>query len=280
MGLRSSISAWATRIVNAEGLNAETPPEAVSPTAGRAGEALSTSPVVPFRMRGCRELLLTYQDSLTIKSQIEVIEASITTNAGMVFTHCRGVMESICRTILTDRGVPIDGADPKPNWLMTQTLKALKLTPTEFDADTKVESGVSEVLRGMNALVNGIVDLRNSQGIGPHGKDALAAILDPEYAIICATAVDAAASLLFRLHKKQSETDPMKRLRLGDHPDFDARLDANYSLFVEDVPLIASKSLFVSDPDAYRQKLVEYLTAPSEDAEEFAEGETVGGDGE
>lgn len=231
-------------------------------------------------MRGCRELLLTYQDSLTIKSQIEVIEASIMTNAGMVFTHCRGVMESICRTILIDRGVPIDGADPKPNWLMTQTLRALKLTPAEFDSDAKVESGVSEVLRGMNALVNGIVDLRNSQGIGPHGRDALAEVLDSEYAITCATAVDAATSLLFRLHKKQSETDPMKRLRLGDHPDFDARLDAKYSIFIEDVPLIASKSLFASDPDAYRQKLVEYLAAPNADAEEFAEGEAVEGEAE
>ncbi|HEY0037909.1 MAG TPA: abortive infection family protein [Longimicrobium sp.] len=160
---------------------------------------------------------------------------------------------------------------------MSQTLKAIKLTPAEFDADTKVESGVADVLRGMNILVNGIVELRNSQGIGPHGKDALAEILDPEYAIISATAVDAAASLLFRLHKKQSETEPMKRLRLGDHPDFDTRLDAKYSLVVEDVPLTASKSLFACDPDAYRQKLVEYLAAPEEDAEEFAEGEVIGG---
>jgi hypothetical protein len=280
MGLRSSISTWAAQWVSAEKLPAGASSSTDSPSAERTEEASPTSSVVAFRMRGCRELLLTYEDSLTIKSQIEVIEASIATNAGMVFTHCRGVIESVCRTILIDRGVPIDGADPKPNWLMSQTLKALKLTPTEFDGDAKVESGVSEVLRGMNALVNGIVDLRNSQGIGPHGRDALASILDPEYAVICATAVDAAASLIFRLHKKQSETDPMKRLRLGDHPDFDARLDASYSLFVEDVPLIASKSLFASDPDAYRQKLVEYLAAPKEDAEEFAEGEAVVGDAE
>jgi hypothetical protein len=278
MGLRSSIAAWASRFVRLEMLRVATSPVTLSPSTVQADEPPPPPPVFAFTMRGCRELLLTYPDSQTIKSQIQVIEASIATNAGMVFTHCRGVMESICRTILTDRGIAIDGSDPKPNWLMTQTLKAVKLTPAEFDGDAKVESGVSEVLRGMNALVNGIVDLRNSQGIGPHGKDALAAILDPEYAIICATAVDAAASLIFRLHKKQSETDPLKRLRLGDHPGFDARVDAKYSLFVEDVPLIASKSLFASDPDAYRQKLVEYLAAPAEDAEEFAEGEEVGGD--
>lgn len=247
------------------------PQPAVSADAQPAGQSV-------YRMRGCRELLLAYDGSLTILSQIEVIEASITTNAGMVFTHCRGVMESVCRTILLDRGVNVTSADPKPNWLMSETLKVLRLTPEQFDDDTKTEKGVSEVLRGMNALMNGVVDLRNSQGIGPHGKDALAAILDAEYAIICATAVDAAASLLFRLHKKQSETDPKKRLRHGDHPDFDARIDAKYTLRVEDVPLIASRSLFVSDPDAYRQKLVEYLNAPEEDAEEFSEGEAVGGE--
>lgn len=277
MAFRFPFLTWAARLIRLETPEAGMP-VAVSPNAKPAEAVLPAPPADTFRMRGCRELLLTYQDSLTIRSQIEVVEASITTNSGMVFTHCRGVMESVCRTILTDRGVAIDGADPKPNWLMSQTLKVLKLTPSDFDSDTKVESGVSEVLRGMNALMNGIVDLRNSQGIGPHGKDALAAILDAEYAFICATAVDAAASLLFRLHKKQAETDPMRRLRLGDHPEFDARLDAKYVLYVEDVPLIASKSLFVSDPDAYRQKLVEYLAAPDEDAEEFSEGEAIGGD--
>lgn len=275
MAFRLPFLRRAARFAGLERPEADT---AVNPPSAKPAEAVVPAPPVTFRMRGCRELLLTYQDSLTIKSQIEVIEASITTNSGMVFTHCRGVMESVCRTILTDRGVPIDSADPKPNWLMSQALRVLKLTPADFDADTKVESGVSEVLRGMNALMNGIVDLRNSQGIGPHGKDALAAILDTEYAFICATAVDAAASLLYRLHKKQAETDPLKRLRLGDHPEFDARLDSKYVLHVEDVPLIASKSLFVSDPDAYRQKLVEYLAAPAEDAEEFSEGEEVGGD--
>jgi hypothetical protein len=274
MGGSFPILKWAGSLLSLKRRSAKSPP-AVDTREPSGGDSLEAS---GFRMRGCRELLQTYQDSLTIKSQIEVIEASITTNAGMVFTHCRGVLESICRTILIDRGVTIDAADPKPNWLMSETLKVLKLTPAEFDNDTKVEKGVSEVLRGMNALMNGIVDLRNSQGIGPHGKDALAAILDAEYAVICATAVDAAASLIFRLHKNQAATDPMKRLRHGDHPDFDARVDARYSLRVEDVPLIASKSLFVSDPDAYRQKLVEYLNAPSDDAEEFPEGQAVGGD--
>jgi hypothetical protein len=230
-----------------------------------------------FRMRGCREMLVAYDGSLTISSQVEVIERSITTNAGMVFTHCRGVMESVCRTILLDRGVNVAESEPKPNWLMSETLKALKLTPEQFGDDKKIENGVSEVLRGMNALMNGVVDLRNSQGIGPHGKDALAAILDADYAVICATAVDAAASLLFRLHKKQSDTDPKRRLRLGDHPEFDARLDAKYPLFLDDVRLLASKSLFASDPVAYRQKLVEFLNAPAEDTEEFGEGEAIGG---
>lgn len=231
------------------------------------------------QMRGCRELLIVYADALSLRSQIEVIERSLASDPGLVFTHCRGLLETVCRTILVDRGIEIQTADPKPNWLMSETLKALKLTPFEFDGDKKVENGVSEVLRAMNALMNGVVDLRNSQGVGPHGKDALEAVLDAEYAKICALAVDAAASLLLRLHRKQAATDPLKRLRFGDHPEFDSRLDISYpDLKVEDVPLIASRSLYYSDPDGYRQKLVEFLNAPAEDAEEFAEGEMAGDD--
>lgn len=262
------------RTLPPESLQISYPPKDQAPN-----EVSETLPL--HQMRGCRELLIVYADALSIRAQIEVIERSLATDPGLVFTHCRGLLETVCRTILADRGTVIEGADPKPKWLMTETLKALKLTPSEFDSDKKVENGVSEILRSMNALVNGVVDLRNSQGVGPHGKDALEAVLDIEYAQICAVAVDAAASLLLRLHRKQAATDPLKRLRFGDHPEFDSRLDREYpDLKVEDVPLIASKSLYHSDPDGYRQKLVEFLNAPAEDAEEFAEGEITGDQGD
>ncbi|MEZ6243376.1 MAG: abortive infection family protein [Phycisphaerales bacterium] len=143
---------------------------------------------------------------------------------------------------------------------MSQTLRVLKLTPETFDGDSTVEGGVGDVLGGMNRLMLGIVALRKSQGVGPHGRDALEAVLDADYAVITANAVDAAAALLYRLHRKQAESDPLKRMRFGDYPDFDKLLDdKNPDLFVEEIPLQASKALYSLEFEQYQQMLREFL---------------------
>lgn len=252
-------------------------------------EASSSRPAPPvfdaaavevFRLRGCRELLDQYADSLQIQSAIDVIESSIPDSPGVAFTHCRGLLETVCRTILADRGVETD-ANPKPGWLMSQTLRVLKLTPDTFDGDTAVESGVGDVLGGMNRLMLGVVALRKSQGVGPHGRDALEAVLDADYAVITAHAVDAAAALLYRLHRKQAESDPLKRMRFGDYADFDKWLDdKNPDLLVEDIPIQASKALYLLEFDEYQQKLRVFLEdrPTAEDDVGFEPGEVVAED--
>jgi abortive infection Abi-like protein len=243
-----------------------------------AATASHASPVIEFQLRGCRELLNFHADSLPIRSAIEVIERSIPNDPGLAFTHCRGLLETVCKTILADRGVAAP-ADAAPNWLMSQTLKVLKLTPDTFDGDNRVEEGVENVLRGLNQLINGVVALRNSQGVGPHGKDALEAVLDADYAIITAQAIDSAVALLYRLHRKQSESDPLSRIRFGDYPDFDAYLDDKYpDLEIEEVPIQASKALYLQELKAYRDRLTVFLAEGSDvrPDEEFGEGEALG----
>ena len=233
-----------------------------------------------FQLRGCRELLRTYRDMLPIESAIEVIERSIPSNPGFAFTHCRGLLETVCKTILTDRGVPTEG-DASSNQIMSATLKVLKLTPADFDADDRVETGVVDLVRGINQMVNGVVALRNSQGLGPHGRDALEVILDAEYAIITAQAIDSAACLLYRMHRKQAEHDPLARIRFGEYAEFDAVLDGQYpDIEIEETPIQASKALCLLEPQAYRQSLMTYLASPREptEIEEFAAGEELGED--
>jgi hypothetical protein len=230
-----------------------------------------------FQLLGCRELVRAYPDVLPISSAIEIIERSIPTDPGLAFTHCRGLLETVCRTILTDRGVGTV-ADANSNQIMSATLKVLKLTPDEFDKDERVEAGVVDLVRGINQMVNGVVALRNSQGLGPHGRDALEAILDAEYAIITAQAIDSAACLLYRMHRKQAERDPLKRLRFGDYPEFDAFLDEEYpGIEIEETPIQASKALCLVEPEAYRQSLMTFLASPPTTTaqEEFAAGEEL-----
>lgn len=161
---------------------------------------------------------------------------------------------------------------------MSVTLKVLKLTPDDFDSDARVEAGVVDLVRGINQMVNGVVALRNSQGLGAHGRDALESILDAEYAVVTAHAIDSAACLLYRMHRKRADQDPLTRIRFGDYPEFDAVLDEQYpDIVIEETPIQASKALCLVEPEAYRQGLIAFLDSPygPSESEEFAAGEEL-----
>ena len=235
------------------------------------------SPDQPFELRSCRQLFERYPASTSLRPAVEVIERTIQDEPGIAFTHCRGLLETVCVTILADRGEEIR-ANPPPNWLMTQATRTLQLTALDLD-DKDAERGVASVLRGLNSLVDGVVALRNSQGVGPHGRDALEPVLSVDYAMVTATAVDAAVGLLFRLHQEQIGRDPIKHLRFGVHEDFDGFLDAKYSdIEIEEVTIRASQALHHQDLQAYRKSLVEFRNRSEAENEEIAEGESISED--
>ena len=232
------------------------------------------SPDRPFELHSCRQLFELYPGSSSLRPAVEVIERTIWDEPGIAFTHCRGLLETVCVTILADRGIEIS-PNSKPNWLMSQAVQSLELTARNPD-DKDAERGVSGVLKGLNTLVDGVVALRNSQGVGPHGRDALEDVLSVDYAIMTATAVDAAVGLLFRLHQEQLGRDPINHLRFGVHPDFDEYLDEKYSDFeIEEVPIRASQALYHQDRLAYRKSLVEFRNRGAETDEEIGEGEAL-----
>ena len=161
---------------------------------------------------------------------------------------------------------------------MSEALGTLQLTALDPD-DKNAERGVRSILRGLSSLLDGVVALRNSQGVGPHGRDALESVLSADYAVLAATAVDAVVGLMFRLHQEQIGRDPTNHLRFGVHEDFDRFLDAKYSdIEIEEVPISASQALHHQDPLAYRKSLVEFKNPSEAENEEIAEGESMSED--
>ena len=230
-----------------------------------------------FELHSCRQLFERYPASTSLKPAVEIIERTIQDEPGIAFTHCRGLLETVCVTILADRGDEIP-PNPKPNWLMSQAIQTLQLTELSPD-DNEAERGVASILRGLNSLVDGVVALRKSQGVGPHGRDALEHVLSADYALLTATAVDAAVGLMFRLHQEQIGRDPINHLRFGAHANFDSFLDAKYSdIEIEEVPISASQALHHQDRLAYRKSLVEFTNRSEAENEEIAEGESMSED--
>ena len=79
------------------------------------------SPDRPFELHSCRQLFELYPASTSLRPAVEVIERTIQSEPGIAFTHCRGLLETVCVTILADRSIKIL-PNSKPNWLMTQVI--------------------------------------------------------------------------------------------------------------------------------------------------------------
>ncbi len=169
----------------------------------------------------CQELLDSHPESLRIREQVEALEDAMPDKPGVVVSFCRTIIETTCKTILTDRGVAIDAAWEAPK-LISESLKYLNLGPRDDGTvDARLRNGAEQLIRGVNQIIEGVVSIRNEHGSAAHGADAYSPLLDARYAEILARATDSVVGLLFRTHLSSAQRDPLTRFRYGDHPDFD-----------------------------------------------------------
>jgi hypothetical protein len=212
-----------------------------------------------FRLVACRELMESHPESLVIRQQVEALEEALPDKPGIAVSFCRTLIETTCKTILIDRGQAPDDAWEAPK-LLAETTKFLHLgVHDDGRTDADLRQGAEKLVRGVNSIIDGVVQIRNAHGAAAHGSDAYAPMLDARYAEILARATDAVVGLLFKTHLNGSGKAPLARLRYGEHKDFDDWIDNDFGPFlVLETPLVASEALFRTDINAYRTLLVAY----------------------
>lgn len=210
-----------------------------------------------FRLTACRELIESHPDSLVIREQVEALENALPDSPGIAVSFCRAIIETTCKTILADRGQTPDNAW-EARKLISETAKYLNLgIRDDGRVDAKLRSGAGKLVRGVDNIIDGVVEIRNAYGSAAHGADAYAPMLDARYAEILARATDAVVGLLFRTHLNGAGKAPMARLRYADNANFNEWIDADFGPFqVLETPLVASEALFRTDANAYRAALV------------------------
>lgn len=231
---------------------------------------------VQFELTACRELMARHPESLRIREQVEALEDAMPDKPGVVVSFCRTIIETTCKTILTDRGVSYESGWEAPK-LISETTKYLHLGQHEDGTvDARLKNGTEKLVRGVNSIIDGIMTIRNDHGSAAHGADAYAPMLDARYAEIVARATDAVVGLMFKTHMGGANNDPLTRFRYGDHQDFDEWVDDEFDPYVVlETPLIASEALFKTDLNAYRAALVQFR----QDQQNEAAGEAQGAEG-
>jgi len=141
-------------------------------------------------------------DTNYVLSQITRMESAIDNDPGLAIGTAKELIETICKTILEERGQTLSGNLELPK-LVKQTVKELKLTPNDIPNKAKAADNIKLILSNLATITSGIAELRNSYGTG-HGKDSKAKGLDSRHAKLAVGAASTLAIFLLETHNERS----------------------------------------------------------------------------
>lgn len=149
---------------------------------------------------------LTHLESIAVTAdfpyllrQLERIESSIDSDPWLAIGTAKELVETICKSILTDLKKPLN-----PGWdlmnLCKETRKELKLTPDDIPNTNKAADTIKRLLNNLATIVQGLAELRNPYGTG-HGHEGRTRGLKPRHARLAAGAASTLALFLLESHR-------------------------------------------------------------------------------
>lgn len=222
----------------------------------------------PFAMIGTREVLVT--GAAHLERQVVALEAAASSNPGLAFDLAKTLLESACKTVLSERACNYENGWDLPK-LLKETLNRIQLVPQELGAQAEVSDSLRKTVGGLQTTIQGICELRNTHGFASHGKDAAFQQLESVQAVLVARAADAIVSFIFRAHQGYQRQEAREILAYADHPDFNDFVDeTNEPVQVFSEEFAPSRVLFEMAPEPYRVYLTEFLQN-DQDGDEVAE---------
>jgi hypothetical protein len=140
-------------------------------------------------------------DTNYVLGQLTRMESSIDNDPSLAIGTAKELIETICKTILSERGQAIDGTPDLPK-LVKQTVKELKLTPDDIPDKSKAANSIKLIFSNLATITNGIAELRNNYGTG-HGKDSKTKGLGSRHAKLAVGAASTLAIFLIETHNER-----------------------------------------------------------------------------
>lgn len=145
-------------------------------------------------------------DAEYISQQVTRMEGAVDTDPDLAIGTAKEFVESICKTILDDRGEPYEKTDDLPT-LVRKTTRVLQLTPDDVAETARAAKTIKRMLMNLATLVQGSAELRNAYGTG-HGKSKTQARqrLTARHARLAVGCAATMGTFLFETHEHRSET--------------------------------------------------------------------------
>jgi len=214
-----------------------------------------------FPMPGAREVAeLSGGDYIT--KLVSTLERSVYSNPNLSFDLAKSLIESVCKTILNDRGHEFDRNINFPTLTRT-TLEQLQIVPDEYAEAAAVKQCFDKTLDGFLKIFSGIGELRNKEGLASHGKDAYTPMLDPLQAQLMARAADAVVNFLYKSHRNYVGPQPYRGISYEENEEYNQYIDSIHSEIVifEEYTFKPSEVLYQFDQVAYNDQRIEFTTS-------------------
>jgi hypothetical protein len=134
-----------------------------------------------------------------IQQQVKRMEESIDKDPELAIGTAKEFLETLCATILSERGIPVDKDIHLPA-LVKLTVSQLKVLPDEVSNIPHAEKTVSVLLNNLMSIAQRLAELRNAFGTG-HGKSTEYVGLRKHHARLAVGAAATLAAFLFDCHQ-------------------------------------------------------------------------------
>lgn len=215
----------------------------------------TTEPV--FVMHGARAAVAGGMQH--IEEQVKALELAVVKNTGLAFDLARTLIESTCKTIITERGTTFEKDDDLPKLFKAASL-TVPFLPVELAGDAGARRSLQQTLSGLSTALQGVCELRNAFGFASHGSAENRPAMEGVQALLAAQAADAIIGFLYRVHRQDMTRIRSVPMEYDDHPEFNDWIDEQS----EPVQILSLPSyqpsdvLFNVDLEAYRDLLADY----------------------
>jgi len=218
-----------------------------------------------FVMQGARTAIAN--GLIHIEQQVKSIELAVADNPGLAFDLAKTVIESACRTILTERSVGFAPEDELPKLFKSVTMN-LPFLPASASGSREVRDSLNRTLGGLRSAVQGVCELRNACGFASHGSDSPRPAMETVQAILAAETADAIVGFLYRVHRQDHVSGTARKLRYAENAEFNEYVDEMHDpVRVFDEEFLPSRVLFELAPEPYRSYVAEYSPDSDENDE-------------
>ncbi len=147
-----------------------------------------------------------------IAQQIRRLQEAADADPELAIGTAKEFVESICKTILTERGTPPPKNEDLPA-LVRSAVKGLQIVPARLANEPRLEKTITVLLNNLGSIGHQLAELRNQFGTG-HGRSTAHVVLPGRHAKL---AIGAAATLAVFLYESH-EADPATGVQLLGGP--------------------------------------------------------------